>query len=119
MFGLQFQTIGLVEGDFFLLQGNSPIIMGRGSDVTVRLDAEDISRRHVSFTFLDGYWYVRDLLTTNGTRVNGQLISEPKPLMVDDLISIGNVVTAKVVLVSSPTDVTVISPPGRPLWSQT
>jgi adenylate cyclase len=48
----------------------------------------DISGKHCEFTFRDGYWYVRDLGSTNGTKVNGTRVQE-KLLHPKDEVTIG------------------------------
>jgi hypothetical protein len=54
---------------------NQPeVIIGRGTDATLRLDDNGVSRRHGKLTRLDGSWRYEDLGSTNGTMVNGQRI---------------------------------------------
>ncbi len=51
-----------------------------------------ISRRHAEFVILDGQLHVRDLGSTNGTRLNGQLLQPRRPyrLREGDLLQLGN-----------------------------
>ena len=44
-------------------------VVGRGSDVHVRLDLPGISRHHARITIINGQATVEDLLSTNGTFV--------------------------------------------------
>jgi len=53
------------------------MVIGRAPDAGVRLDSGTVSRQHAEL-FKDPYgrWWVRDLGSRNGTRVNGQKIQE-------------------------------------------
>lgn len=53
------------------------LIIGRAPDAALRLDSVTVSRQHAEL-FKDpfGRWWVRDLGSRNGTRVNGQKIQE-------------------------------------------
>lgn len=53
------------------------MIIGRGADAGVRLDSQTVSRQHAEL-FKDPYgrWWVRDLGSRNGTRVNGVKVQE-------------------------------------------
>lgn len=56
------------------LEADGPVVLGRGLDVTLTLDDETLSRHHAEFTVeADGVW-VRDLGSTNHTKVNGKVI---------------------------------------------
>lgn len=51
-----------------------------------------VSRRHAEFILLDGQLHVRDLGSTNGTRLNGQLLQPNRAyrLREGDLLQFGN-----------------------------
>jgi S-DNA-T family DNA segregation ATPase FtsK/SpoIIIE len=49
-------------------------VVGRGSDATVRLTDPDVSRRHVLVEVGAGGLSVRDLGSSNGTRLDGALL---------------------------------------------
>jgi pSer/pThr/pTyr-binding forkhead associated (FHA) protein len=51
------------------------LIVGRNRDCDVRLAFSSISSQHCELEFRDGYWFVRDLDSSNGTRVNGQSVT--------------------------------------------
>jgi hypothetical protein len=51
--------------------GKSELVLGRGRDCDVVLSSGAVSRRHAKLLFRDGSWVIRDLGSTNGTRVNG------------------------------------------------
>jgi pSer/pThr/pTyr-binding forkhead associated (FHA) protein len=52
----------------------SDMIMGRHSEVDVRLPLPDVSRRHCRFVFTDTAWQVFDLDSLNGVFVNGKRV---------------------------------------------
>ncbi len=77
------------------LGGGDPIplkkpemVIGRRKSCDIRLDFENISGRHCQLRFLQGVWHVRDLNSTNGTTVNGQLIFSEHELMPDDSLGV-------------------------------
>jgi hypothetical protein len=47
------------------------LLVGRHGGCDVVLPDPSVSRRHAWLTFHDGHWVLRDLDSTNGTRVNG------------------------------------------------
>lgn len=62
-----------------------PCDLGRGSEVTVRIDDRWLSRRHCRLELVEGVVVVRDLDSRHGTFVNGRSISECKLLPGDRL----------------------------------
>ncbi|HQX48716.1 MAG TPA: FHA domain-containing protein [Planctomycetaceae bacterium] len=64
----------------------SPLIVGRRSACDITLRFPDVSSRHCTLTFEDGFWVVDDAGSRNGIRVNGERI-ERKVLYPDDRIS--------------------------------
>lgn len=66
-------------------------IIGRGSDVTVRIDDHGVSRKHARVVRAgDGACHVTDLDSTNGTLLNGVPVSTAE-LMEGDRLQIGTV----------------------------
>lgn len=49
-------------------------IIGRGRDVDVKFDQEDVSREHARFTLLDDIPVIVDLNSENGTFVNDEMV---------------------------------------------
>jgi pSer/pThr/pTyr-binding forkhead associated (FHA) protein len=49
--------------------------IGRHESCQVRLNHHDVSRNHTEVAFEAGRWWIRDLLSTNGTYVDGQKIT--------------------------------------------
>jgi membrane-bound lytic murein transglycosylase D len=62
--------------------------LGRGEECDVRIDREDISRAHAEVAWEEGGWLVRDLQSTNGTFLDGQVI-ERAPLPRKATLSLG------------------------------
>ena len=77
----------------FRLEGRS-MIVGRadapGLQIPIRGDPY-VSRQHAELVELRGRWGVRDLGSTNGTRLNGAPLagSEVKPVEAGDVIELG------------------------------
>lgn len=75
------------------LNGGQPIIIdkdvmvvGRKSDLCdIQIDKNSISKIHCVIIKTDGLLFVRDLCSTNGTRVNGQKITRGALLPGDEL----------------------------------
>ena len=66
-------------------------VVGRGSDVQVRLDLPGISRHHARITIVDGQATVEDLQSKNGTFVGGERIAGARTLMSGDELGFGSV----------------------------
>jgi len=67
----------------------SPLLMGRRSACDITLRFPDVSSRHCSLTYEDGFWVVDDCGSRNGVRVNGERV-ERKVLYPEDRISIAS-----------------------------
>lgn len=63
-------------------------VLGRREFCDVRIDHKGISKRHCVLVRTDGLLVVRDLATTNGTKVNGQRIRWAA-LLPNDKVSFG------------------------------
>ncbi len=50
------------------------LVVGRHPSCDIVVSDETVSRRHAMLTFRDGGWVVRDLQSTNGTRLNGEYV---------------------------------------------
>ena len=78
------------------LEGGAPVevvkdmtLVGRGEECDVRLDHKSVSKIHCVIVKTDGLLLVRDLGSTNGTRVNGTRIRRGM-LLPNDKISFAN-----------------------------
>lgn len=66
------------------------INLGRAADSTLLLDDDYASARHAQLVQKDkNTWLISDLSSTNGTYVNGKLVTEPTKVTVGDVVRIG------------------------------
>lgn len=65
--------------------------IGRAPSNTVRLDEAFVSSEHAVVEWRGGQWWLEDLGSSNGTRLNGHLIEEPSILSAADEISFGGI----------------------------
>ena len=65
-------------------------LIGRDEDCDVRFEQKSISKLHCVIAKTDGLLLVRDLGSTNGTRVNGQRVRRAA-LLPNDTLSVANV----------------------------
>jgi adenylate cyclase len=84
-----------IHGELIPLGGgdNIPLIrevmtIGRRDSCDIPMRFPNISGRHAELTFRSGYWYIRDLHSTNGIKVNDMRVDR-KLLHPGDKISIG------------------------------
>ncbi len=65
--------------------------IGRGRDNTIQVDDNLASRHHALLQKINDAYFIKDLNSTNGTRVNGKQIPEGKyiKLKSKDVIKIG------------------------------
>ncbi len=68
-----------------------PVIVGRSPSADIVIGAGYVSARHARFTLMGQNLFVEDLGSTNGTAVNGQLISDPTSLNENDVVNVGDV----------------------------
>jgi hypothetical protein len=65
------------------------VIIGRESSSDLQIDDSNVSRAHAELSFSgNGHWSLRDLGSTNGTKLNGRRISE-SPLSHGDILTLG------------------------------
>src|SRR5438093_2151939 len=64
-------------------------LAGRKEDCDIRLDHKSVSKQHCVIVKTDGLLLLRDLGSTNGTRVNGQRIRRAA-LLPNDKLTIAN-----------------------------
>ena len=65
------------------------IVVGRKEDCDLRLDHKSVSKMHCIIVKTDGMLFLRDLGSTNGTRVNGTRVRRAA-LLPNDQIAIAN-----------------------------
>ena len=76
-------------GERMPLRAVSSIGRDAGNDVV--LNDEAASSRHALLEFADGEWWVEDSGSTNGTRVNGEVIRSRERLQYGDELGVGRV----------------------------
>jgi len=76
-------------GERMPLRAVSSIGRDAGNDVV--LNDEAASARHALMEFADGEWWVEDSGSTNGTRVNGEVIRSRERLRYGDELGVGRV----------------------------
>ena len=78
------------------------IMVGRDPACDVLLDDDAISARHVHLSYHHGQWWVEDLGSTNGTRLNQSPLDTPTVITTGDQIECGH--TALIVSIGAATD---------------
>jgi adenylate cyclase len=83
-----------VNGELIPVGGGDPIpliretlVMGRRESCDICMHYPNVSSKNCELAFKDGYWYIRDLNSTNGIKVNGMRVQQ-KLLHPGDEISI-------------------------------
>ncbi|MEM1058359.1 MAG: FHA domain-containing protein [Verrucomicrobiota bacterium] len=77
------------QGVVYELNG-SPLTLGRVEGNSLEIGHNSISGSHAELTFDQNDYVVRDLDSTNGTRVNGERVTEQK-LRKGDVVRFGNI----------------------------
>jgi predicted component of type VI protein secretion system len=101
-------------GELVPVGGGDPIpllkkmlLVGRRESCDIVLRFSNVSAHHCQLTVNGGYWYVRDLKSRNGVKVNGARVQE-KRLHPGDVLSVG---THNYELKYSPVDTGAVGPP--------
>lgn len=90
---------GPLRGELHPVEGGPTIPLtlrttrvGRADECDVILRYNNVSSLHCELTQLEGYWYVRDLNSTNGVKMNGRRLAPGMACRVDpgSELSIGN-----------------------------
>jgi diguanylate cyclase (GGDEF)-like protein len=71
--------------------GDDPVLLGRGSENTIVLENDSVSRRHAKIEKRGHSYFVADLDSTNGTYVNDELITEYQ-LRRGDQVKVGDTI---------------------------
>jgi DNA-binding NtrC family response regulator len=74
------------------LPHSGAIVIGRAPEAEVRVQHASVSRRHATIRIDDGTLRIADLGSHNGTRVNGELVTESRTLASGDVVTVGDVV---------------------------
>lgn len=78
-----------LDGGAFVDLVKDLTLFGRDDGADVRLDHKSVSKLHCVVVKTDGLLLVRDLGSTNGTRVNGQRVRRAA-LLPNDFLSVAN-----------------------------
>lgn len=78
-----------IDGGPALLLKKDLTLVGRNDDCDLQLDHKSVSKQHCILVKTEGLILVRDLGSTNGTRVNGQRIRRAA-LLPNDNLAIAN-----------------------------
>lgn len=76
-----------VVASFTISEGQC-LVIGRGPEVDVVIDNSTVSRRHTSLELKNGQYFIADLLSMNGTKVNRKKIHSAIPISKSDQLSI-------------------------------
>jgi pSer/pThr/pTyr-binding forkhead associated (FHA) protein len=68
------------------------IIIGRDSTCEITTLDDTVSARHARLTYHHAQWWLEDLNSTNGTRLNGQTVTTPTVLTNEDEIECGSLI---------------------------
>jgi FHA domain len=80
---------GLEAGERLSLLTTTTI--GRDSESDLVLDDTFISSEHATLSWNGNGWMIRDLGSTNGTRLNGEEVKRPTPVKLGDTVEFGRV----------------------------
>ena len=70
---------------------NTRYTIGRQTTCDIVISDNNVSRVHAELRFIHNTWSIEDRGSTNGTRINGNLIVEPTQLTPGDAIGFGSV----------------------------
>lgn len=108
-------------GELIPLGGGDPIpllkkalLVGRRESCDIVLRFSNVSAHHCQLTLLGGYWYVKDLKSRNGVKVNGARVTEKRVDPGDEL----SVARHKYQLMYSPADLGAVGPPPPEVFEQ-
>jgi pSer/pThr/pTyr-binding forkhead associated (FHA) protein len=73
----------------FTISEGQTLVIGRGREADVVIHNTAVSRQHSSLELKSGQYYLADLHSMNGTRVNGKKIRSATPINKTDELSIG------------------------------
>ena len=81
------QMVPIGGGDSIPLRGET-LSIGRRDSCDICLKFQNISGMHCELSWRKGFWFIRDLGSTNGIKVNGTRVMQ-KPLRPGDELAIG------------------------------
>jgi adenylate cyclase len=85
-----------VLGELIPCGGGDPIpllkpklLVGRRSHCDIQLQFPNVSSHHCELEYINSFWRVQDLNSSNGVKVNGVRVDSTKWLMPGDIVSVG------------------------------
>lgn len=84
------------------------LLVGRRESCDIVLRFPNVSAHHCEFTLVNGYWFVRDLNSRNGVKVNDARITGEKRVDPGDEVSIAK---HRYAIHYSPTELGAVGPP--------
>lgn len=72
----------------FYIEEGQTLTLGRGQEADIVVDNTAISRQHCSLELKGGVYYLTDLYSLNGTKVNGKKVVSAVPIRKKDLIEV-------------------------------
>ncbi len=82
-------TAGPLAGHRFAFEGEA-LTLGRSTDNSVTIPSAGVSRKHARIEYANGGYWLMPENTVNGSRVNGELVTEPRQLADRDQVAIGD-----------------------------
>ncbi len=73
----------------FTIKEGQCLAIGRGDEADIIINNASVSRKHTSLELKEGFYYLSDLNSMNGTRVNGEKIYSERQILKSDHIAIG------------------------------
>lgn len=102
-------------GELIPLGGGDPIpllkkslLVGRRESCDIVLRFPNVSAHHCQLTLMNGYWYVRDLQSRNGVKVNNLRVTDDKRLDPGDTLAVAK---HRFQMQYSPADLGAVGPP--------
>lgn len=100
---------GPAPGKVYTLE-KSEILIGREAGSDVFINDVEVSRRHAHLTLQGNNYMLEDLGSTNGTFINGQMLTGPRLLQPNDTIILGEKVSLTFEAVAFDPNATLVTP---------
>jgi len=69
----------------------SEIVLGREPGCDFLIDDQTVSSRHARLSYRQSQWWVEDMASTNGTYLNGEIVTAPVVITQGDELRLGQV----------------------------
>ena len=88
----EIKLVNRIEAEELSYQFNIPdLVIGRDQTCDLTLDEKTVSAEHARLVYHHGNWWVEDLHSRNGTRLNLELVNTPVVLTSGDELQLGQV----------------------------